>query len=234
MTTGGPGGGRGDLLETACFRRLMAKNEDAMITLRRVVVLAMFAAVVLGLGGGPVNAASGDVEALVYLRNLTLPAGGDAVEEDLTFLLFADRAGRADEVTLDVDVSGLASVAEVEVTGLRADVECSAGPVVRCVVPGPHQVYPRPEGDGGFVFLTEVLVSMSLTPKAGAAVGDSGVLTVAAKADDGPAMTDTATVRLGEALISRRSTARSGRLLPVVRWRCDHGYATPGRRRSTG
>ncbi len=166
---------------------------------RRLAALATLATATVALFGFPASAApAGEVTTEVFLRDLTLPVDGPAVEEDLTFLLTADRAGWADEVTLSVDTSAAAAVVDVVVQGASPEVTCATtGPVVRCTVPGPHEVIDPPD-NGSFGFITSQTVMLSLTPKAGAAAGDAGTLTVTARADDGPTTTQTARVRVGE------------------------------------
>ncbi|WP_250008045.1 hypothetical protein [Actinoplanes sp. M2I2] len=167
-----------------------------MIRLHRLAALTMFLTVGLTLLSAPAQAAPADVEGGVYPRNLTLPVGG-SVEESLSPLLFADEDGWADRVTLTIDTSRVA-VADVAVAGFADEANCSAGPVVRCVLPGPHRVYERPEGDGAYGFVTFSSVSLSFTAKQSAPVGDTGTLSIATKVDDQPATTETATVRIGE------------------------------------
>ncbi|MFG1994363.1 hypothetical protein ACGFJ7_30765 [Actinoplanes sp. NPDC048988] len=163
-----------------------------MIRPRRLAALTMLVAVALALLPGPAGAAPADVEGEVQLRNLTLAAGGGTVEEGLPVLLFADEAGWADSVTLTFDTSQV-NVAEVEVGP-----DCDTGAVLRCVVPGPHRVYERPGEDGVYGYSTLSPLWLSLTPKAGAAAGDSGTLSVATSVDGGAATTETATIRIGE------------------------------------
>ena len=160
---------------------------------RRPAALMLLVAAMVALLATPAQAAPGEVEAEISLRNLTLPAGGGTVEERLFALLLAERAGWASKLTLTVDTSDVA-VADVAVDG-----QCSAGPVKRCVMPGPHQVFRRPEGDGTFSFITtDAGLPVSLTPKPGTSAGDTGTLTVTAQVDDGPVTTETATIRIGE------------------------------------
>ncbi|MBL7252765.1 hypothetical protein [Paractinoplanes lichenicola] len=160
---------------------------------RRLAALAMLFMAASCLLPAPVQAAPAGVEGGVHLRNLTLPAGGKVVEESLAPLLFADEAGWADSVTLTIDTSGL-NVAAVTAA------ECSTGPVLRCVLPGPHRVFERPPDDGTYGFVTFGAVSLSFTSKPGAAAGDTGTLSIATKVDDQPATTETSTVRIGEAV----------------------------------
>jgi hypothetical protein len=159
----------------------------------RLTALAMLVTAALTLLPAPSQAAPAGVEGGVSLRDLTLPAGGGTVDESLGVLLFAGEPGWADKVTLTIDTSK-ALVADVAVSGEK----CSNGPVVRCVLPGPHRVYQRPTADGGYSYTTFALVSVSLTPRPGAPAGDTGTWSVATKVDDGPARTETATIRIGE------------------------------------
>ncbi|MGA5305733.1 hypothetical protein ACPCHT_37965 [Nucisporomicrobium flavum] len=148
--------------------------------------------------GAPAGAApAGTVTANLFLRNFTLPAGGPAVEEELSFFLSSDRPGWADEVTISVDTASVAAVADVEVEPAQPEVTCrTTGPVTRCTVPGPQQVLKLPE-TGSFSLFTIPSVTMRLTAKPGSVPGDAGTLTVTAKADDGPATTENARVRIG-------------------------------------
>lgn len=164
-----------------------------MIKTHRLGALALLAAACVALLGVPASAAPAGTEATIFVRDLTLPAGGEAVDEIFDVLLFADTAGWADEVAVTFDVSG-ADVADIEIP----KEDCTTAAVVRCVLPGPYPVIQRPK-DG--LFLTTVGgIWMSLTPKAGASVGDTGTLTVTVQADDGPVTTRTATIRIGEAV----------------------------------
>jgi hypothetical protein len=64
-------------------------------------------------------------------------------------------------------------------------------------VPGPHQIIVLPES-GSFSLFTVPSVLLSITPKAAAAAGDAGALTITARADDGPTTTRTSRLRIGE------------------------------------
>jgi hypothetical protein len=179
---------------------------------RRFLALTMLVTATVALLGSPAGAApDGEVTADVFLRDLTVPADGPAVEDHLSFFLTSDRAGWADEVTVSVDTSAAASVFDVAVEEASPEVTCATtGPVVRCTVPGPHEVVDPPEGSFGFT--TSASVLLRLTPKAGAAAGDAGTLTVTARADDGPTTTETARVRIGEGV---NLTAVDGELRTV-------------------
>ncbi|WP_306216051.1 hypothetical protein [Actinoplanes sp. RD1] len=186
----------------------------------RSAALTMLAAAALALLPAPAQAAPPGVEGGVYLRDLTLPAGGKTLEEGLAVLLFADEAGWADSITLSIDTSEV-GVAEVTVGGEQ----CTTGTVVRCVVPGPHQVFQRPDDDGPHGYFTWSLVSLGLTPRDDAAAGDSGTLSVATQVEDGPTTTESATIRIGEgvnltAVDDRSRTVAPGgavQLRPAVR-----------------
>ncbi len=164
----------------------------------RLLGMTLVTAAVALLGSPASAAPAGEVTTNLFLRDFTLAADGPAVEEDLSFYLSADRAGWADEVILSVDTSGVAAVTDVAVREAFTEVPCATtGPVVRCVLPGPHQVIDPPD-NGAFSVVTTPEVMLSLTPKAGAAAGDAGTLTVTARADDGPTTTETARVRIGD------------------------------------
>ncbi|MBB2947352.1 hypothetical protein FB565_007120 [Actinoplanes lutulentus] len=167
---------------------------------RRLAALTMLAAAVLAPFSAPAEttpaaAAPAGTEGSVYLRNLTLPTNGSAVEESLFVLMFADEPGWADSLTLTIDTTQV-GVADVDVA-TQSEGKCSTGPVVRCVMPGPHRVFERPD-DGTSGYMTFGLVSLRLTPQPTAAAGDSGTLSVATTIDDGPTSTETATIRIGE------------------------------------
>ena len=201
----------------------------------RLLAVTMLATATLSLLGSPAPAAPGGVvEANLFLRDLTLPADGPALDEDLGFFLSSGRAGWAHEVTLTVDMSAATGVADVVVTEAYPEVTCSTtDQVVRCTVPGPHQVIVVP-GSGGFSLFTVPSVLLSLTPKPGVAAGEAGALTVTARADDGPTTTRTAKIRIGEGVTSRLSTRRH------VRWHragappCARRSATPALAMSGG
>jgi hypothetical protein len=166
---------------------------------RRLLALTAVVTATLALPGPPAGAApAGTVQTHTFLRNLTLPADGPAVEEHLDVLLTSDRAGWAGEVTVGVDTSAIGTVADVAVESLSDGAECSAaGAVTRCTLPGPHRVYDPPE-NGAFSVIVMANVTISVTPKPGATVGTTGALTISARADDGPTTTRTSTVRIGE------------------------------------
>ncbi|NMO53950.1 hypothetical protein HH310_22555 [Actinoplanes sp. TBRC 11911] len=168
-----------------------------MTRLRRLVVLTMLAAAVSAPLGTPAEAAPAGVEGLVTLRNLTLPAGGGTLDESLSVILFADQAGWAESIILTIDTSKV-GVADVVIDDSQAGGDCSAGPVVRCLLRGPHRVFKRPDDDGSYGFWTFSDVLLRLTPKKGASVGDAGILSVTTKIDDGPATTETTAIRIGE------------------------------------
>ncbi|MCO8270763.1 hypothetical protein M1L60_09165 [Actinoplanes sp. TRM 88003] len=167
--------------------------------LRRVAAWAMVVMLTCALPPSPAHAAPAGVEGEVHLRNLTLPADGSTVEEILSPLLFADEQGWADSVTLTIDTSQV-GVAVVKVVDSWSAAKCSSGPVVRCVLPGPHRVFERPKDDGAYGYVTFGSVPLSLIPKPGVSIGDTGTLSVATKVDDGPATIETSTVRIGEAV----------------------------------
>ncbi|MEV8503652.1 hypothetical protein AB0368_02350 [Actinoplanes sp. NPDC051475] len=170
-----------------------------MIRPRRLLALTMLATATFALLGFPASAAPGHtVTANVFLRDLTLPVGGPTLDDDLGVFLTSDRAGWANQETLTVDTSAATGVADVTVEEVYPGVTCSTtGAVVRCTVPGPHPIFSLP--DSGKVSIgTFASVMISLTPKPGAAAGDTGALTVTARADDGPTTTETSRIRLGE------------------------------------
>ncbi|MEU4690030.1 LPXTG cell wall anchor domain-containing protein [Actinoplanes sp. NPDC023714] len=162
-----------------------------------MLVTAMLVTALSVLLPAPAGAAPAGVEGGVSPRNLTLPAAGDPVEEILAPVLFADEEGWANSVTLTFDTSKV-GVAAVEIDAAQAGGTCSAGPVVRCVLPGPHRVFERPDDDATWGFATTTVIMLTLTPEPGAAVGDAGTLSVATAVDGGAATTETATVRIGE------------------------------------
>ncbi|GGQ54656.1 hypothetical protein [Couchioplanes azureus] len=186
-----------------------------MIRPYRLLALAMVAIPALALLGSPAGAApTGTVEADIFVRHLTLAAGGPTVDEDVSVFLSSDREGWANEVTLSIDTSAAAELADVAVEEADAEVACATtGPVVRCTVPGPHRVVVLPSS-GSFGMLTTASVLLSLTPKPGAKPGDTGALTVTATADQGPASTFTARVRVGEAVNLTAVDARSRAVAP--------------------
>jgi hypothetical protein len=170
-----------------------------MIRSRRLLALTLLAVATLAGPAAPADAAAGSpVEARVYLRDLTLPATGPAVDEHVAVILTADRAGWAKEVTLSVDTSAATAVVGVAVKATYPDGTCSTtGSVVRCTLPGPHRIVGVPDR-GGFSVVTTASVMIRLTPRPGAAAGDTGALTVTARADGGPTTTETSRVRIGE------------------------------------
>ena len=166
---------------------------------RRLLALTAVVSAALAVLGPPASAApEGTVEAHAFLRHLTLPVDGPTVDEHLPILLTSDRAGWAGEVTVNVDTSAVGAVADVDVQVSFDGADCSAaGAVTRCTLPGPHRIYEMPD-NGTIGFITSEFVTISVTPKPGAAAGATGALTVTARADDGPTTTRTSTVRLGE------------------------------------
>lgn len=166
---------------------------------RRLLAVTTLVTAALALSGSPASAApGGDVTTNVFLRHLTLPVGGPTVDEDPTFFLSSDEPGWANEVSLTVDASAASAVADVVVEAASAEVTCATtGAVARCTVPGPHRIVELPD-NGALAIITVPSVRIGVTPKPGAAAGDTGTLTVTARADDGPTTTETATVRIGQ------------------------------------
>ena len=162
-----------------------------MTSPRRLLAVTTLVTVALALSGFPAGAAPGgdamgDVTTEVPLRDFTLPLGGPAVGHDLPFLLSADEPGWANEVTLTVDASAASAVAEVNVTVGDDSVLNSIMPndrvrcattdaVTRCTAGGPHRVHKRSDS-----------------------LGDTGTITVKARADNGPITTETSRVRIGQ------------------------------------
>ena len=182
----------------------------------RFALMAVAVAAIVSLGSPAGAAPAGTVEANVFLRNLTLAAGGPTVGEDLAVFLSSDRDGWASEVTFTVDVAAVTAVADVTVEPEGPDVTCSAsGSVTRCAAPGPHRVIDVPDnGSFGVIAIPSVLIS--LTARAGAATGDTGALTVTASADGGPVTTRTSRVRIGEGVNLTAVDARPRSVAPGV------------------
>jgi hypothetical protein len=166
---------------------------------RRLLALTAVVTATLSLLGPPASAApGGPVETNVFFRNLTVPAGGPAVEEGLDVFLTSNEGGWAEEVTVVIDTSAVTAIAAVTVRGTSDEVSCAtAGALVRCTLAGPHRIIDVPE-NGGFSLITLASLMISLKAKPGAAPGDTGTLIVTGRADDQPTTTRTTTVRIGE------------------------------------
>lgn len=153
---------------------------------------ALVVAATVALPGTAALAAATGPSVSAYFPGISVAAG--AAKVNLVYGTVtgpgADDAVTVGELTVTLDTSGLAGLATVASSD-ELDQTCSrSGALLTCTVDGPLLL----TGDTDLV----PLLALEVTGAKDATEGDSGKLTFTTKADDGPAVTSTSTVTVGE------------------------------------